>query len=205
MGSTLLKSTLYTVCPVSTCSACIPSHPSCVCSVITILPLTEDGLEIELVSGIYFPEIHIMSYSICPPTTSCDCTSSLPIWGKFRLAPSLCTRSLKINSLMHMVCETNTDLLSQWHACHAAAQTVIPHASQTGCSLFPLRRATGTQATKPRHSAELLLLPLVIMFISPFIWAYLLICIIIWGGVAARTDHNKRLLVSCFWQIIAII
>ena len=94
----IYKATLYSVSlPV------FPPYPSCVCSVLTIPALTEDGLEIELVSGIYFPEIHIMKYSICPPTTSCNCSPSLPVKGEFRLAPSLCTGSLKINSLMHMV------------------------------------------------------------------------------------------------------
>lgn len=56
-----------------------PPHARRVCSYLSNLLLTEGGLEIELVSRVYFPQIHIMKYSTCPPTSSSGCASSFPV------------------------------------------------------------------------------------------------------------------------------
>lgn len=78
-----------------------------------------------------------------------------------------------------MVCETNTVISSVSSMLqHRQSSRMLP--KQAVLYSLCTRWVTGTQATKPRHSAELLLLlyPLVIMFISTFISAYLFPCII---------------------------
>lgn len=164
------------------------SHPSHACSVLTI-PLTADDLEIELVSGIYFPEIHVMKYWICHPTASWDCTSSFPLWGvnEFIQAPSLCARSLKIVQCIWCVQQTH------WSPQSAASSLCCMLPKQAVLSFLCTWWATGTQATEPRHSAELQLLPLTVMFTSTCIKSYFFTCIIIWGCKISLYKWGSRL------------
>lgn len=76
------------------------------CPVLTAPPLTEGGLEIELVSGIYSPVIHIMKCSIRPAraTLWLRLVSSCFRWIQ---ADSASMHKITENSLEHMLCETN--------------------------------------------------------------------------------------------------
>ena len=84
----------------------------------------------------------------------------VPVGGKFRLVPSLGTRSLEINCLMHAACETKTLISSD----SSIPATLQPRQSSQTCCCFSSAPG-GLQPGSPRHSAEPLLLPHGINFI----------------------------------------